>query len=161
MSALLKNKVALITGAGAGIGAAVAKRFAAEGATLWLNDLDPSTLDAIIAETGGSGLAGDMSDSNFATDWVNQAATQHGRIDVLYNNVGVSHEQDSSAISVTTTGAFSSDYPSTPPSSQPAQCSAIWCVNAAAASCRCRPAPLSAGNTDSVDTPQPKQASSR
>ena len=90
MGRLLPGKTALITGAGAGIGAAVAKRFAAEGATLWLNDLDPAALDAIIAETGGSGLAGDMSDSAFVTDWVNRAAAQHGRIDVLYNNVGVS-----------------------------------------------------------------------
>ncbi len=90
MSRLLEDKVALITGAGAGIGAAVARRFAAQGATLWLNDLDPASLDAIVGETGGSGLAGDMSDSAFATDWVNQGVAQHGRVDVLYNNVGVS-----------------------------------------------------------------------
>ncbi len=90
MSRLLPGKTALITGAGAGIGAAVAKRFAAEGATLWLNDLDPAALDAIIAETGGSGLAGDISDSGFAAAWVDEAAAQHDRIDVLYNNVGVS-----------------------------------------------------------------------
>lgn len=90
MSGLLEGKVSLITGAGAGIGAAVAKRFAAESATLWLNDINPTALDAIVAETGGSGVAGNMSDSTFATDWVNEAAAQHGRIDVLYNNVGVS-----------------------------------------------------------------------
>ena len=90
MSGLLEGKVSLVTGAGAGIGAAVAKKFAAEGAVCWLNGLDPAALDAITAETGGSGLAGDMSDSAFVTDWVNQAAARHGRIDVLYNNVGVS-----------------------------------------------------------------------
>ncbi|MXW62897.1 MAG: SDR family oxidoreductase [Acidimicrobiaceae bacterium] len=90
MSGLLEGKVSLITGAAAGIGAAVAKRFAAEGAVLWLNDLNPTALEAIVAETGGRGLAGNMSDSAFATHWVNEAAAQHGRIDVLYNNVGVS-----------------------------------------------------------------------
>ncbi|MCY3849347.1 MAG: SDR family NAD(P)-dependent oxidoreductase [Acidimicrobiaceae bacterium] len=90
MSGILKGKVALITGAGAGIGAATARRFAAEGAVLWLNDLDPTALDAIRDETGGRGLAGDMSDSAFATHWVDEAAGQHGRVDVLYNNVGVS-----------------------------------------------------------------------
>ena len=90
MSGLLEGKFSLITGAGAGIGAAVAKRFAAEGATLWLNDLNPTALDTIMAETGGGGLAGNMSNSAFATHWVNEAAAQHGRIDVLYNNIGVS-----------------------------------------------------------------------
>ena len=90
MSGLLAGKVSLISGAGAGIGAAVARRFASEGATLWLNDLDPAALDAVVTETGGGGLAGDMSNSEFATNWVNQAAARHGRVDVLYNNVGVS-----------------------------------------------------------------------
>lgn len=88
--ALLEGKVALITGAGAGIGAAVARRFAAGGARLWLNDIDDEALAAMIEETGGSGLAGDASDPEFVTMWVDEAARNHGRIDVLYNNVGVS-----------------------------------------------------------------------
>lgn len=88
--ALLEGKVALVTGAGAGIGAAVARRFAAEGARLWLNDIDDEALAAMIEETGGSGLAGDASDPEFVTMWVDEAARNHGRIDVLYNNVGVS-----------------------------------------------------------------------
>ena len=88
--ALLEGKVALITGAGAGIGAAVARRFAAGGARLWHNDIDDEALAAMIEETGGSGLAGDASDPEFVTMWVDEAARNHGRIDVLYNNVGVS-----------------------------------------------------------------------
>lgn len=87
---LLEDKVALITGAGAGIGAAVARRFAAEGAMLWLNDRDDDALADLIEHIGGSGMAGDASDSEFVNAWVTEAVRNHGRIDVLYNNVGVS-----------------------------------------------------------------------
>ncbi len=92
---MLQGKVALITGVGAGIGAATTARFAAEGATLWLNDLDPGALAASIdaARTAGAeadGGAGDVSDSGYIDAWVAGAVERHGRIDVLYNNVGVS-----------------------------------------------------------------------
>jgi len=87
---LLHDKVCLITGAGAGIGAAVARRFSAEGAVLWLNDIDGDALAIVVEETGGTGMAGDASDPKFVATWVNEAARAHGRIDVLYNNVGVS-----------------------------------------------------------------------
>ena len=87
---LLTDKVALITGAGAGIGAAVARRFAAEGALLWLNDIDADALAEVVEETGGSGMAGDASDPQFVSSWVTEAMRSHGRIDVLYHNVGVS-----------------------------------------------------------------------
>ncbi len=92
MSGLLDNKIALITGAGAGIGEAVARRFAAEGATLWLNDRDEASLDALLVSSGdqASGAAGDASDPEFVNAWVAGAVEAHGRVDVLYNNVGVS-----------------------------------------------------------------------
>jgi NAD(P)-dependent dehydrogenase (short-subunit alcohol dehydrogenase family) len=95
MGSRLEGKVALISGAGRGIGRAVASRFAEEGALLWLNDLDAAALEACIDELRSSGVpvtgvAGDMSDRGFVDEWVGDAVNEHGRIDVLYNNVGVS-----------------------------------------------------------------------
>jgi len=95
MAGMLEGKVALISGCGAGIGRAVAHRFALEGATLWLNDLRSDAFDAVLAEVRAlgataEGLAGDMTDPGFVRAWVDDAASEHGHIDVLYNNVGVS-----------------------------------------------------------------------
>ena len=69
--------------------------FAANGATLWLNDLRSDEVNRVVtelAETGAvvAGVAGDMSDASFVKDWVQGAVEAYGRIDVLYNNVGVS-----------------------------------------------------------------------
>ena len=91
----LAGKVALVTGAAKGIGRAVVRRFAAEGAVLWINDIDGPGLDAVVAELRGAGAVvdgtvGDASDAAFVNAWVDAAAARHGRIDVLYNNVGVS-----------------------------------------------------------------------
>ena len=95
MTGMLDGKVALISGCGAGIGEAAARLFAANGATLWLNDLRGAEVDRVVTEltaTGAvvDGVAGDMSDVSFVTRWVQGAVDAHGRIDVLYNNVGVS-----------------------------------------------------------------------
>ena len=95
MTGMLDGKVALISGCGAGIGEAAARLFAANGATLWLNDLRSDEVDRVVSEladTGAivAGVAGDMSDPSFVKDWVQGAVDAYGRIDVLYNNVGVS-----------------------------------------------------------------------
>jgi meso-butanediol dehydrogenase/(S,S)-butanediol dehydrogenase/diacetyl reductase len=91
----LAGKVALVSGAARGIGAAVARRFAEEGAVLWLNDLLADELDALVVELRGAGctvdgMTGDMSQPAFVSEWVENAVAAHGCIDVLYNNVGVS-----------------------------------------------------------------------
>jgi 3-oxoacyl-[acyl-carrier protein] reductase len=92
---MLEGKVALISGCGAGIGEASARLFAEQGATLWLNDVRAPELNRVVDElaaTGAvvAGVAGDMSDPTFVNAWVQSAADAYGRIDVLYNNVGVS-----------------------------------------------------------------------
>jgi NAD(P)-dependent dehydrogenase (short-subunit alcohol dehydrogenase family) len=90
----LDGKVVLITGAAQGIGAACARRMATEGAQLWLSDIS-DTLDDLVAELAAAGVRvrgelGDASDSGFVNAWVDAAAAEWGRIDVLYNNVGIS-----------------------------------------------------------------------
>ena len=91
----LEGKVALIGGAARGIGAAVTRRFAGEGATLWLNDVLDDELTRLVEELRGDGVvvdgfAGDASDRAFVEGWIAGAIERHGRIDVLYNNVGIS-----------------------------------------------------------------------
>jgi len=92
---MLEGKVALISGCGAGIGEASARLFAEHGAVLWLNDLRAAELNRVVDELAASGavvagVAGDMSDSTFVNAWVEGAIETYGRVDVLYNNVGVS-----------------------------------------------------------------------
>ena len=87
--------MALISGCGAGIGEASARLFAEHGATLWLNDLRTAELNRVVDELVASGavvagVAGDMSDPTFVNSWVQGAIDAYGRVDVLYNNVGVS-----------------------------------------------------------------------
>jgi NAD(P)-dependent dehydrogenase (short-subunit alcohol dehydrogenase family) len=91
----IEGKAAIISGSASGIGEAVTRRFAAEGARLWLNDINAARLDALVTELRGQGVevhgtVGDVSDSAFVNDWVDAANATFGRIDILYNNVGVS-----------------------------------------------------------------------
>ena len=88
----LQDRVALITGAGAGIGKGVARRFAAEGASLWLADINADSgqaaADAIAAEFGvpvGFGVV-DVSEHAAVQAMVDAAQAKFGRIDILVNN---------------------------------------------------------------------------
>lgn len=87
----LQGKVALVTGAGSGIGAATALRFAQEGATVVLCGRRQEPLDAVVAQiktAGGKAEAvqADVSDEAGFTAAINAAAERHGRFDVLVNN---------------------------------------------------------------------------
>ncbi len=92
MSRRLDGRVALITGTAGGQGAAAARLFAAEGATVFGCDLDAERADTVAAEiraAGGSMRSRapvDLADPEDAAAWVNEAAERAGGIDVLYNN---------------------------------------------------------------------------
>ncbi len=91
----LKDKVAIITGAAAGMGAATARLFAREGAKLVLTDIDKKDGPAVAADivrTNGNARF-EMHDVSSDTDWqriVDAALAAYGRIDILINNAGVS-----------------------------------------------------------------------
>ena len=95
MSERLKGKVAVITGAGSGIGAACARRFAAEGARLVLNDVSEDACANVAAALSEAGMpdpvaaAGDVT-SHADTEAVAAAArASFGRLDVLVNSAGI------------------------------------------------------------------------
>jgi meso-butanediol dehydrogenase/(S,S)-butanediol dehydrogenase/diacetyl reductase len=92
----LADKVALITGGGAGIGAATGLLFCAEGAAVMLVDSNPdtlkSTIETIKKETPGARIAGfvaDVSDEARAAKAVEKALDAFGRLDVLVNNAAM------------------------------------------------------------------------
>ena len=90
----LANKVVLVTGAGHGIGQALADRFAEQGALVAVNDIDPDaalTTTARIAEGGGSAIAVpfDVSDSQQVSDGFSRVEANWGHVEVLMNNAGM------------------------------------------------------------------------
>jgi 3-oxoacyl-[acyl-carrier protein] reductase len=85
----LKSKTALVTGAGRGIGRAVAQQLAAAGAGVMLNDLDAGPLEeAQKAIAGSARCAGDLTDPAFPQQLVDRAIAQFGGLDIIVNNAG-------------------------------------------------------------------------
>ena len=88
MELFLKGRIAVITGAARGIGRAVAKGFAQEGATVLLVDRD-ERVDTFAAELGGQAVICDVSERG-AVDMIAERAEHLGGCDVLINNAGIS-----------------------------------------------------------------------
>ena len=93
----LEGKVALITGGGSGLGAAMARRFRDEGAEIVVNDLSLPAAESIAKETGGYALAADVSDSAAVAEMFEALGERSGRLDVLVNNAGIGAEDAETA----------------------------------------------------------------
>jgi NAD(P)-dependent dehydrogenase (short-subunit alcohol dehydrogenase family) len=85
----LQDRVCVITGGGTGIGEAIARRFAVEGATVAIWDVDSANAERVGSELGGSGCRCDVSVRASVQDAFDATIRVHGRIDVLVNNAGV------------------------------------------------------------------------
>ncbi|WP_036483810.1 SDR family NAD(P)-dependent oxidoreductase [Myxosarcina sp. GI1] len=91
----LKNKIALITGAGSGIGRATAKCFAAEGASVIaadINETEAIKTQEAIAKVGGKclALAVDVSQESQVKEIISKTVSSFGRLDIMHNNAGIS-----------------------------------------------------------------------
>ena len=91
MSDRFENKVAIVTGAAGGIGAAIAARLAAEGASVVIADLDAERASATAAKIGGRtlGFGCDVGSEQQVAACVQAALDHFGRLDVIVNNAGL------------------------------------------------------------------------
>ena len=87
----LKDKVVIVTGAGSGFGAGIAKRFAEEGAKVVVNDVNADAGTRVAASVGGEFVQADVT---LGADWarlVDVATRKFGRLDGIVNNAGWTH----------------------------------------------------------------------
>lgn len=89
-----ENRVAVVTGAAGGIGEAICRRLADEGATVVATDMNAEAVQAVagrIAEVGGrtEAIAADISQGSACQALVEEVVRRHGRLDVLVNNAGI------------------------------------------------------------------------
>ena len=93
MTMMFENQVAVVTGAGRGIGAATARLFAQHGAKVVVNDLNQKPADEVVVAIEAAGgeavaVAGDVTEEEFPERLMETAVSTYGKINILVNNAG-------------------------------------------------------------------------
>jgi NAD(P)-dependent dehydrogenase (short-subunit alcohol dehydrogenase family) len=94
----LADRVAVITGAGSGIGRATAERFAREGARVVCFDTDAEAAGAVAADVNGLAVVGDVTDPDDVAGVFREAFATYGSVDIAFNNAGISPPDDDSIL---------------------------------------------------------------
>lgn len=84
----LRGRVALVTGAAQGVGRATAEKLAAEGADVFLNDIEVDAVERVARELGATAIAGDLTDATLPDRLIAQILDQRGSLDIVVNNAG-------------------------------------------------------------------------
>jgi NAD(P)-dependent dehydrogenase (short-subunit alcohol dehydrogenase family) len=98
MTGRLSGKVAVVTGGCSGIGLATVRRFAQEGATVVIGDLDTDAGPAIAGELGGLFVECNVTDKEQVDFLFGSAKETYGRVDIAFNNAGISPPDDDSIL---------------------------------------------------------------
>ncbi len=87
----LEGKTAIVTGAGSGFGAGIARKFATEGARVMVADINMEGAEAVAAEVGGIAQKVDVANGESVAAMIKAAQEAFGQIDILVNNAGITH----------------------------------------------------------------------
>ncbi|MBO1754147.1 3-oxoacyl-ACP reductase [Allobranchiibius sp. CTAmp26] len=98
MAGRLQDKVAVVTGGCSGIGLATVRRFAQEGASVVIADIDEQAGERVADEVGGRFVRTDVTDAEQVEALFATAKSQFGSVDVAFNNAGISPPDDDSIL---------------------------------------------------------------
>ncbi|KMK68655.1 SDR family oxidoreductase [Puniceibacterium sp. IMCC21224] len=87
----LHGKTAIVTGAGSGFGAGIARRFRAEGAEVIVADINADAARAVADDCGGTAQTVDVANGDSVAEMIDAAIRTMGHVDILVNNAGITH----------------------------------------------------------------------